>query len=555
MNKTSRASEEGIALLTATIFIAVAAVALTALTLRVVNQNNDVRQFINYSDCFQGVEAGTAQSIVSLSNGGTGNIGTGAWVRPAGTTAWPSFDDPGVAPLTLPDMPRVQFMAAAVNWATDGVDNNGDGVIDGPEERGVFTVFSTARDSGVVRSSETIYRAFDVNVWRNAIFAGSGQAGGLINGNVSIHGSVHLLGSNLPAGGTAIAAIDLGGTSLIHNNYVGITADLSSRIPQLPKGVFNGEVIDTLAAKLRVKRGLVGTSGNSEIGEPQVAGNGYKETMDGTYVSDGWTGTSVTPDGGRGDPTNVYSDNGWDTNYDLGDRVPFPTLNSDWRDPVTGNTVLNPATGVNYTHAEFVQTLSSTPYNGNITIKANQSFYYNATRPGDALAQAGARLATDDYIYYDSNAKQLFINGNIQINGSLAISRGAGNDKTIYYRGRAALLVNGDVTLDTDLYAGAQNESGVNVFPKNNCLGIMASGNMTVGSLSQLKLMGAFYAQGQIQSLKQTIVTGTFVSNYFNMGTNVPEIYQVPILADNLPYGMIGAYPIWVFSPVSWREL
>jgi hypothetical protein len=39
------------------------------------------------------------------------------------------------------------------------------------------------------------------------------------------------------------------------------------------------------------------------------------------------------------------------------------------------------------------------------------------------------------------------------------------------------------------------------------------------------------------------------------MGTNVPEIYQVPSLADNLPLGMIGAYPILVYSQVSWREL
>ena len=82
----------------------------------------------------------------------------------------------------------------------------------------------------------------------------------------------------------------------------------------------------------------------------------------------------------------------------------------------------------------------------------------------------------------------------------------------------------------------------------------MAENNMIVGSLSQLELMGAFYAQGQIQSTKQTITAGTFVSTYFDMGTNVPEIYQVPMLPDNLPLGMVGAYPILIFVPVSWRE-
>jgi hypothetical protein len=45
------------------------------------------------------------------------------------------------------------------------------------------------------------------------------------------------------------------------------------------------------------------------------------------------------------------------------------------------------------------------------------------------------------------------------------------------------------------------------------------------------------------------------VSNYFDMGTNVPAIFQVPSLADNLPQGMVGAYPILAFQHVSWREL
>ena len=65
----------------------------------------------------------------------------------------------------------------------------------------------------------------------------------------------------------------------------------------------------------------------------------------------------------------------------------------------------------------------------------------------------------------------------------------------------------------------------------------MASGNLTVGSLSQLQLMGGFYAQGTVASSKQTTTMGTFVGSYFDMGTNVPDIYQVPTLADNLPLG------------------
>jgi hypothetical protein len=188
-----------------------------------------------------------------------------------------------------------------------------------------------------------------------------------------------------------------------------------------------------------------------------------------------------------------------------------------------------------------------------MTIQANQNFYYNATRPAET--DPATRLSTDNYILFDAASNRMQINGQIQVNGDLVITRGTGNDKSIDYTGRAALLVKGNVTLDADLRSMNANGTTANSFPANNILGIMAEQNMTVGSLSQLTLMGAFYAQGNVVSTKQTTVLGTFVGTYFNMGTNVPKIYQVPTLADNLPLGMIGAYPIIVYNKVSWREI
>ena len=76
-----------------------------------------------------------------------------------------------------------------------------------------------------------------------------------------------------------------------------------------------------------------------------------------------------------------------------------------------------------------------------------------------------------------------------------------------------------------------------------------------VGSTAQLSIMGAFYSEQTIKTEKQTNVAGTFVASYFDMGKNVPSIFQVPALAQNLPYGMIGNYPIVVLSRESWREL
>lgn len=556
MKNNTRTHEEGMALVAATIFVAIAVVLLSALAMRVVQQNSQTAQYKMYNDAFTGLDAAVAQSWVALEAGQSGMVGLGTWAPPPTATGrvLPTFEDTGIVPQRSSTLPAVEFMAYADDWSNNGIDDNGNGLVDEPEESFTHTVYGFARNRGIERRVEVVLQGFDVNVWRNAIFAGAGQAGGLINGNVSVHGSVHLLGDNVVAGQTVLSAIDLSGTSLIHNNYIGIPADLASRIPALPTHMFDGEMVETLDAKLRVKHGLVGMSGNSEIGEPNIAGNAFKETMDGTYVSDGWTGTSVSDDGGRGDPSNVYSDNGWDTVYDLGDKIPLPVLNDTYRELGTGNMYVNPATSVNYTHYEyFHDVLTGAPYTGDLTISANQNFYYNATRPTDS--DSTHRQPADNYILFDAASNVMEIHGQIQIDGNLTITRGGGSDKTINYTGRAALLVKGDVTLDTDLLAQNANGTTANSFPVNNILGIMAENNMTVGSLSQLKLMGAFYAQGTVQSTKQTITVGSFVANYFDMGTNVPEIYQVPDLAENLPLGMIGAYPILVYSQQSWREL
>ena len=466
-------------------------------------------------------------------------------------------------------MPDVEYMAYAIDWYTDGLDNNGNGLVDEDAEALQYTIYAAAKKNDTMRKVEIVYDKQDVNVWRNAIFAGSGQAGGLINGNVSIHGAVHLLGENLVFGASAISALELSGTSLIHNNYEGLDADLRARVPALPQALFEGQVVDTLEANLRVRNGLVALSGNSEIGEVQDDTNDFKETMDGTFVNDGWTGNSVTPDGDRGDPTSVQSDNGWDENYDLGDRVPFPTLADDWQEPVTGTKIMDPETGTWYTHEDyFTEVLladevdqNDGTYNGDIVLNARgDDYYWNASTgeelTGNDVASATPDLNNDDFILFDATANMLTMNGQIEINGNLEFI-GRGSDTTINYTGRAAILVQGDVTIDTDLLScnnGDKNDTA-NSFPANNIIGLMAKGNMYVGSTSQLQIMGAFYAEQMIRSEKQTDIMGTFVSSYFDMGTNVPSIYQVPDLADWLPRGMIGNYPIYSMVPMSWREI
>lgn len=568
--KTQNNSESGMALMLALFFIAIGIVVVGALMSRSLQQRTAVGQYEDYTTAFQGVEAAVSAARVQLETGASGIIGLDGWTPvydENNRIVLPDFDAEGVQPQSLQSMEDVEFAAYTVRWAEDGRDNNGDGIIDSTAEDDMFTVYAMARNGANTRRVEVVYEQSNVNVWENAIFAGSGQAGGLINGNVSIHGSVHLLGDNLFDGALALAAIDLSGTSLIHNNYAGIPNHLLARVPPLKQTLFNGEAVYTLEAKLRAKEGLVGMSGNSEVGEPNVAGNDYKETMDGTYVNRGWTGNSVIDDGDRGDPTRVFSDNGWDELYDLGDKVPFPLLTDDWRDPVDGSKIQNPATGTWYTHEDyFNEVLVADPnipndgiYNGNIVLNARgSSFYWNATT-GETLSgslPASLPPADHDYLYFDPATDVLRINGQIRVNGNLSFT-GQGGDRTINYSGRAAFLVYGDVAIDANLITcNNGNKTNIaNSFPANNIIGIMASNNMTVGSTAQLDIMGAFYAQNRITSQKQTNIMGTFVSNYFDMGTNVPNIYQVPALADNLPIGMIGNYPILAVSQVAWREL
>lgn len=570
MAKQPNARNEGMALIMAVFFIGVALVVVGALLTRSLQQRKVVDQYEDYTTSYQGVEAALSQAKVELEKGDDGIIGMESWTpvyNNENEIQLPEMDADGITPASLPSMSDVTFAAYTVRWENDGRDNNGDTIVDDTAEKDMYSVYAMARNGENDHKVEVVYEASNVNVWENAIFAGSGQSGGLINGNVSIHGSVHLLGDSLVNGAMALAAIDLSGTSLIHNNYVDVPAYLQARVPALPQTSFNGETVYTLEAKLRAKAGLVGMSGNSEIGEPQAAGNNFKETMDGTYVTSGWTGNSVVDDGNRGDPKAVFSDNGWDETYDLGDKVPFPLLTDDWRDPTSGAKVQNPATGTWYTHQDyFNQVLVASPtnpsdgtYTGNITLNVKTSkFYWNATKNillSNSLP-ATMPAATDDYIWFDSATDVMKVNGQIRINGNLSFT-GQGGDRTVNYSGRAALLVYGDVTIDANLITcnNGVKTNTANSFPVNNILGIMASNNMVVGSTAQLDIMGAFYAQKKITSAKQTNVMGTFVSNYFDMGTNVPNIYQVPSLADNLPIGMIGNYPILAISQVSWREL
>jgi hypothetical protein len=371
-------------------------------------------------------------------------------------------------------------------------------------------VKSTGTLGDVTRTIQVYLVVRDISPWTNAIFGGAGAAGGMVNGNVDIRGSVHILGEGLTS---SDFAIDLGGTAeLVGNNYTGLDSALAAKVPPLPTTVFNGEVVSTLNSELRVKRGIVGLSGSATVGEANVAGNSTKETVDGSYVTDGFGGSQGT--------TNVHSDNGWSNSYDLGDELSFPSLS----DPHPSNPL--------QTVQQFFQSGALVLTTELSTISSSSSFDYTDGTNSISMDGAG-NLTVTGQVYVDGDNNVLFTGG---------------KNNPITYSGAGTLLVTGNVAINTTVVT-----SGSNSFP-TNILGIMTPKDISFDSAG-IDAMGVFYAENQITAAKQTDIMGTFVSNLFNMGTNVPSIFQVPDVADHLPPGMINPDPVWLLKTVSWQEI
>lgn len=354
-------------------------------------------------------------------------------------------------------------------------------------------------------------RMIDLSPWANAIFAGAGHSGTMVNGKVDIRGSVHILGTGLSDGDYAI---DLGGTAqLVGNNYNGVDPALVAKVPALPTVTFGEETVQTLNAKLRVKQGIVGVSGSATVGEPNVTLNSTKETADGVYVTDGFGGTKKA--------AGVYSDNGTTNAYDLGNAVSFPSLSS--------------------------------PYGG----YSNYTLYFqNAGTPAliitDAakLTQLASIKPTSSFDYTDGTNRikmdgsgNLTIAGKVYIGGNLGFAKDEDN-KDINYTGKGTILTSGNAQIDVNL-----RTAGNNSFP-TNIMGIMTPNRIGFNE-ANIDVMGVFYAEDRIVVQKQTDMMGTIVSNYFDMGTNVPSIFQVPETVNNLPPGMVGESSKW-YIVVAW---
>jgi hypothetical protein len=356
----------------------------------------------------------------------------------------------------------------------------------------------------VARTIEAKYEVKSLSVWDNAIFGGQGATGMVVNGNVTVAGSVHILGSGLSS--TDIA-IDLSGGAKILNQYSDISSTLDGKLVQ------NAAYISGLPGKLRtefrVKRGLTSIgSGTSGVGES----SGY---VKGVYTNDGFTGSHAS---------NVFSDNGMNMKYDLPAdlSIPFPPINA-------GDPPLSTALDIT----------ASLPSSGG-------KYKLDSTTPSFSLGPD----ANGNSIQWNQGTGTLTISGVVKVNGSLDLAK---KNNAVNYSGKGTLYVTGSIYVhDNVLPATALS------FPTTNCLGLIAGGDIelaTGGGESNILTAGAFYAANKVKINKQTQHAGSIVCNFFDLGSQVPSIYQVPLLARNLPPGMPGGERYYFVKTVYWREV
>ncbi len=426
--------------------------------------------------------------------GGTGDLGE--------DDGHPTFGEPNVVPVISGNG---EFYAHVCEWATNGVDDDGNGMVDDETAR---SFDAWARRTGSTGPGIWIQRVSgnqNLSAWNNAIFAGAGGAGAAIHGNVKVFGSIYIEGDSLADDDPAL---DFSGTAGQRNDYSDGDADFIARLPSLAAG-------DDLGAELRVEQGAVYLSGTGTVGEAGA-------NIDGLYVGDG----TYDPILGNQAEGNVYSDNGATNGMDL----PPPGMDKpSIHDPYT-----DPSTGTAYTSYEDYYAANSIVIPAGQIDKTTNSFSVGPDAQGNYFAWNKATLT-------------MTVTGRVRVEGNLTLGGTTGPTKTDFkYTGDGAILARqsgasaGTVTIQGHLLP-VDAAGAAAVFPTGAFLGVIAEGDLHMPSSAQKDLYGAFFAEGTITSSKQNRVGGAFMADTVDMGAQVPSIYFSLGLADAVPDWFIGA--------------
>jgi hypothetical protein len=350
-----------------------------------------------------------------------------------------------------------------------------------------------------------------LTVWDNAVFGGAGQGGNFINGNVQVRGSMHVIGNP----GDNIFS---NGEAYVMNSYSDLLTEYGAegaKLPPLPQVTFNGELVETLDAEVRVKQGTINLGGSAQWGLADVSGNGYKETIDGFYndatlnITSGTAGVNADENGG----------------YDA-TGIGFPTLDDPYYDASTGTAYAQ--------HRSYLTTNSLILPVTNISVDT----------PAFNLADGNGNSAQ-----WNPVTGELAISGIVSVVGDLDLAK---KSFPVNYSGTGTLYATGDVRIHSDLLPSTNYLDTSS--PTVNNLGVIADNNMflaTGAGESEIKVMAALYAEGLTTINKQTRVAGAVVAQGFDLGNQVPRVFQVPRLGTNLPPGLPGAAPMLFVNGVA----
>ena len=225
---------------------------------------------------------------------------------------------------------------------------------------------------------------------------------------------------------------------------------------------------------------------------------------------------------------NVYSDNGKETGYNLGQRVKFPSLYEPYIDPVTKKEYA-------YMYWDYLKENS-------LHIKENEISYQN---PFDHSYPNKGSISWD-------GQGGLEIDGLIYINGDLILGKEdqSPGTQTIRYGGKGILISSGSIFIHTHLFPKR-------IFPADDAIGLIAAENIYIlpHEVYALYFMGgALFAEETVYIAEKSYVAGSIVANSFEMGRE-SMVTQVPDLATNLPPDMIAGWPDWYITLREWKEL
>ncbi len=367
----------------------------------------------------------------------------------------------------------------------------------------------------ISKTIQTYVTIESLSPWNNAIFCGE-VAKKRID-SASIRGSVHLLGKE-----DIEEALSLTGSTHIQNTYYPMLDVLKEKIPPPAKVVFNGEIVESLKTKLRVRQGGVFLDLDAGIGMSpgrRSKREAFKPTVDGLYTTLGFMGEGED---------NIYSDNGKETGYNLGQRVKFPSLYDSYIDPATRKEH-------SYTYWDYLKENS-------LHIKENEISYqtpvfsYSYPEKGSISWDGQGGLKIDGIIY---------VNGDLVL-GKESEAPGA---QPLRYKGKGILVCNRSIFIHSHLLPEG-------IFSTDDVIGFIALEDIYIlpQKGNPLYMAGALFAEEAVYIAEKSYVVGSIVANSFEMG-RMSMIAQVPALATNLPPGMIAGWPDWYITLKEWKEL